>query len=222
MKIAMCADVHLSAREKEWSLAVLKELVSKAEAEASMLFIGGDLFDSLDDAQKLRKDYEAVIEASKLEQVIWAAGNHDAKNPFGSIALASLMQLSFGRKTELVCDIRNGTADREKNPVHYTANSEFELIVIPFLEKPEWYSYAMLPEKKAKRIILAHGTHVDIAVSEESENCLFPRGFEKLFNADFMLLGHIHKRSSGDAWLYPGSARIWRRGESGEIGRAHV
>lgn len=218
MKIAMCADLHLSGGEREWSLEVLKELVSKAESASPVLFIGGDLFDSLDDAEKLRKDYEAIIEASHLDQVIWAAGNHDSKNPSGHQALATLGQLSFGKKTMLVYDIRKGVDDKETNPIHVTRNSEFELIVIPYLEKPEWYSYASLPDKRAKRIILAHGTHADIAISEEAETSLFPRDFDRLYEADFMLLGHIHKHYKAANWLYPGSARVWRRGEDSEHG----
>lgn len=218
MKIAMCADLHLSVTEKTWSLDVLTELVTKAASKTSILFIGGDLFDSLDDAVELRKEYASIVDASQLEMVIWIAGNHDIKNRSGTLASTSLECLSFGTKTTLVYDRRSQDNGTQINPLSYTKNKEFELIAIPYLEHPEWYVYASLPEKEAKRIILAHGVHADVAVREEAETCLFPKGFEKLFNADFMLLGHIHKTIATSTYVYPGSARIWRKGESEKHG----
>lgn len=213
MKIAMCADLHLSNGEKKWSLDVLTELVKKAESKASILFIGGDLFNSLDDAIELRNDYAALIDTSKIEMVIWIAGNHDIKNTNETLSATSLENLHFGKKTTLVYDRRSQENEKPTNPLSYTKNNEFELIAIPYLEHPEWYAYASLPEKATKRIILAHGTHADVAVCEEEETCLFPKGFEKIFDADFMLLGHIHKTITTNTYAYPGSARIWRRGE---------
>lgn len=218
MKIAMCADLHLSKTEKAWSLDVLSELVKKAESMAAILFIGGDLFDSLDDAIALRNEYAEIIDTSKIEMAVWIAGNHDIKNFDGALPATSLEHLSFGTKTTLVYDRRSQREGTPINPLSYTKNKEFELIAIPYLDNPEWYAYASLPEKETKRIILAHGTHADIAVREEAENCLFPQGFEKLFDADFMLLGHIHKTITAKTYVYPGSARIWRKGENEKHG----
>ena len=212
MKIAMCADLHLCSAEADWSLALLEEIVRKAERETTLLVIGGDLFDSLDDASALRDAYARIVERSGLAKVIWTAGNHDVKNPSGKRALARLEDLSFGEKTKLVLPRAEG------NPLFLFTLPDLEIAVLPFMENPRWYEYSQIEPKKTKRILVAHGMHADCAIAPEEENCLFPKNFERLFDADYMLLGHIHKHVMTCAYCYPGSARVWRRGETGEHG----
>ena len=88
-----------------------------------------------------------------------------------------------------------------------------------------------VPAKAAPvRIVLAHGivpgmAYTGPAASDEDGETppgqLEPRLFRELA-ADYAALGHLHGRrqavEDGVTLSYPGSARVWRRGESGERG----
>lgn len=215
--IIHCADLHLTSREeREYSLSVLDEILTISEHErAEYLLICGDLFDSFDDAVNLRAELRSRIEPIGSHcQILFVPGNHEDLGKGNR----SLSKLDIGT-------LRAGYV----TPFELITYSEIEFLCIPHqTDYQDYHEWPMAPKKAAWRIALAHGlvSGVDIYAGPESEEAepvgiIDPDLFTR-FDVDYAAMGHIHSRRNeryGKTWIsYPGSARVWRRGEKGPRG----
>ena len=199
---------------------MLDELIDVCgDARASLLLLAGDVFDSFDAAEALRGPFRARI--ARLDErcrVLLLPGNHDEQRQ-GSRRLSAL---DLGPVMLL---------DRRPFSLVRFEAEAVEVVAIP--EQPDYDGYRGwgVPAKAAPvRIVLAHGIVPGMAYTgpevgdaeDEAATGLFdPRLFHEL-QADYVALGHLHGRrqavEDGITLSYPGSARVCRRGESGERG----
>ncbi len=220
LRLLHCSDLHLSARdsdsnEREYSLDVLREIVTHAEREeAAAILIAGDLFNTFSDAEALRAPVRDIL-AQYSGEVFYVPGNHEELER-GRKSLARLDLAPLQVLQELPASLLR----REYNGL------TLEIVSIPHQKEYGDAPSLGLPAKDADlRIVMAHGIVADLAYSgpagaEENEaGILDPRLFVGL-EADYAALGHIHARRlesrNGVTFCYPGSPRVWRRGESGE------
>ena len=208
----LSADLHLNETEKEYSFSVLEEIINLCIKEnCGALLLAGDIFDSLSDAEKLRSDFRNTIE--KLPPscaVYFLPGNHEELRAKENVKLESF---DFGRARLL----------SEKPWSLHELSAEAELLAIPFQSDYSGYrDWKVSPKEKPLRLLLAHGTVPGISFTgpgEETDGTLDEDLFS-LFSADIAALGHLHSRylnKRGDVIIaYPGSARVWREGETGK------
>ncbi len=209
-RILHAADLHLSVSEKEYGLAVLDEIVVTAVgAGTDALVFAGDLFDSFADCESLRADFRAHVQPiGKHCLLLFLPGNHEDLGR-GSRPLSGL---DFGAARVL-----------EQKPFGIHRVADVEVLAIPhqrgYAEYREW----KVPPKETKiRIALAHALVAGAGFAfddvEEEASVIDPDLFLR-FGADYAALGHIHaerRLSVGSITLaYPGSSRVWRRGEVG-------
>ena len=215
--IIHCADLHLtSGKERDYSLAVLDEILTVADKEwVRYLLISGDLFDSFDDAVNLRAEFRRRTESvSSKCHIIYIPGNHEDLGK-GNRALSSL---DIG--TLQVC---------LTTPFEVIVYPEIEFLCIPHqADYRDYHEWSIPPKKAPIRIALAHGlvSGIDIYAGPELEEegavgTIDPDLFTR-FDVDYAAMGHIHiwrKEQYGRTWIsYPGSSRVWRRGENGPRG----
>jgi exonuclease SbcD len=216
MKILHVADLHLSLNEQEYCLSVLEEIVALAALEqVGLLLLAGDVFDTLDDAAALRGEFEARLEALPADcSAIYVPGNHEA---LGANAQRRLGLFSFGKRVTVA-------SDAQLLPV----SPEVELLLIPHRVRFDDYQAWKIPPKQATyRIAVAHGTVAGLAFlgpeaqedEAEAGGIIDPDLFS-FHRVDYAAMGHLHAgrtaRPSPDLFVaYPGSARVWRRGEAG-------
>jgi DNA repair exonuclease SbcCD nuclease subunit len=215
VKILHAADLHLSEAEREYGLAVWAELVATARREkVAYLAFCGDLFNTFADAESLRADVRRILGSPPFE-LLYLPGNHEelqrgakemGRLDFGALTLA-------GEKPwTLLGRDRGGTA--------------VEFLAIPHQDDYAGYGNWKVPPKgSAWRMVMAHGVVAGMAYrgpDEESGGTAIDPDLFQRFQADYAALGHIHGRRTqrlGGAFLaYPGSSRVWRRGESGPRG----
>lgn len=215
--IIHCADLHLtSGEEREYSLSVLDEILTITDHErAEYLLICGDLFDSFDDALNLRAEFRNRIESISSQcQILFVPGNHEELEK-GNRSLSNL-DLGILRTCYTT-------------PFELITHSEVEFLCIPHqADYQDYHEWPVAPKKAAFRIALAHGlvAGIDIYAGPESEETgtvgtIDPDLFTR-FDVDYAAMGHIHsrrKKQHGQTWIsYPGSSRVWRRGEAGPKG----
>jgi DNA repair exonuclease SbcCD nuclease subunit len=215
--IIHCADLHLtSGKEKEYSLSVLDEILTIADKEwVGYLLICGDLFDSFDDAVDLRAEFRSrIAPISSKCQILYIPGNHEDLGK-GNRTLSSL---DLGTLT--VC---------YTTPFEVIAYPEIEFLCIPHqTDYRDYHEWSVPPKKAPFRVASAHGlvSGIDIYAGPESEEegavgTIDPDLFTR-FDVDYAAMGHIHtwrKEQYGRTWIsYPGSSRVWRRGENGPRG----
>jgi DNA repair exonuclease SbcCD nuclease subunit len=204
--------------EKEYSLSVLSEIVALTiQHEAAFLIMAGDIFDSFSDCENLRVDFRRKVEVLAGRcRVLFLPGNHEHMKQGNKL----LRNLDLG-------DIM--LLDRE--PFDYLSFEEVEFIAIPdqagYSDYRRWI--IPLPSDKA-RILIAHGTVAGLSYAGpeyagpdgESGGSVLVADIFRHWQADYGALGHIHSRRvaevDGTILAYPGSARVWRRGESGVRG----
>lgn len=199
MQIAFASDIHIN--EKKWTLDVLKELIEKSPP---ILILGGDVFDSFQDLIKQKDNFVSVIENSNVEQVYFLPGNHDIKG--GS--LKEIEKLNFGNKIIVITQI----------PYSSIIIKDIEFIFVPFQTDLSKLYEIKFNESKLKRIFVGHGSIIDYNFIDEEENTYFDNKFFDEIKASIVLLGHIHKQIQKGEIYYPGSARVWRKGEYGKHG----
>lgn len=218
-KIIHAADLHLSETERDYSLAVLDEIVALAGSEkADFLIFAGDTFDRFPDAEKLRAEFRNRIEHLKCE-VLLIPGNHEELDASDGNDLA---HLNLGKNLILL--------HGKPYTLHVRENIEF--LGFPFQANiPDHYIEWLVPPKAsgAIRIAIAHGTvdQMDIFTGpckideEEQDSALDPDIFQR-FHVDYVAMGHIHRQAKKTFQKmeinYPGSARVWREGEIGQRG----
>ncbi|MFN3660630.1 MAG: exonuclease SbcCD subunit D [Brevinematales bacterium] len=215
MKIAIISDIHISA-SLSWTKKVWEAFLSRVEAEdIPLVVIGGDLFDSIDDAYELRGWFSGTLAKTKISRVLWVAGNHDLTNPSTGKQMYNLSDMQFGEKVS-VCLL----------PDLYI-EGDVEILVYPFPllrteKEQEAFSLIRLlsrfPRPEKKRIAVVHAGLASWIwqMSEEAE--VIPRAFAKMFGCERVFLGHIHKHLEDGVYRTIGSARVWRKGEEGGHG----
>lgn len=217
LRILHAADLHLSETEKEYSLGVLAELLDLARREeADFLIFCGDLFDTFGDADRLRSDFRRSVGRPGFE-FLFLPGNHEALRRGGG----ELGRLDLGAVT--VLDAAPFSLLRRER-----RGLAVEFLAVPHQDHYAGYGNWPVPPKAAPwRIAMAHGVVAGMAYrgpdAEGGGAALDPDLFGR-FQADYAALGHIHGRRhqhhspGGFAMAYPGSARVWRKNESGPRG----
>lgn len=223
LRLIHCADLHLSERERDYSLTVFEEIISQANRRnVPAILISGDLFDTYADAEALRADVRAI--ASEFSgEILYIPGNHEE------------LQSGTGRKSKKieVLDLSPITVIHH-SPCTFLermyADVPVEILAIP--HQPEYGDYRSwnIPPKRAPlRIAMAHGIVTGLAYAgpdEESGAGMLDPMLFSFHDVDYAALGHIHarrlERHGGTAFCYPGSTRVWRRGETGERGFALI
>jgi DNA repair exonuclease SbcCD nuclease subunit len=207
--------LHISTAEKDYSLAVLDEIIGICRREScGALLLAGDIFDSWADVEALRGAFREAAE--KLPPgcgVFFLPGNHEElrAGPGGPEALS---RFDFGRARLL----------SQKPFSLETLDDRTELLAVPFQRDYSSYrSWKVPPKGKALRILLAHGTVPGLAYTgpdEEDPAGVLDADLFACLRADLVALGHLHggfQTRLGDTLVaYPGSARVWREGEGGK------
>lgn len=215
MKIAIISDIHISA-SLPWTQQVWEAFLSRVEMEnIPLVVIGGDLFDSIDDAHELRGWFSRTLEKTKISRFLWVAGNHDLTNPSTGKQMYELSDMQFGEKVKVYL-----------SPDLYI-EGDVEILVYPFPlerteEEREDFSLRGLlsrfPPPEKKRIAVVH-VGIDFWVPQMSEEAkVISKDFAKMFECDKVFVGHIHQRLKDNGYLTIGSARVWRKGEEGKHG----
>lgn len=210
VRILHCADLHLSLAEQAYSLAVLDELAALAAGErVDVWLLSGDVFDSYGDVEGLRAAFRQRLQPL-LERtaVVMIPGNHESLGASGS----GLERLDIGVPWRL------------SRPFELLDLAGVEILVIPWgADTADYLSWQVPPKKAALRLAVAHGTVAGFGLSgpqdEADDSALDPALFAH-FGVDYAALGHIHaakilRFGARTTLAYPGSARVWRRGESG-------
>ncbi len=219
-RVIHLADLHLSRAELQYSLSVLDEVLALArEHAADLLLFAGDVFDSYADAVMLapevRKRADSLPETCRAVAI---PGNHEhlERND------ADLAALDLGRIEWLTAA-----------PFAHRSFHGLDLIAIPFRSSYADYVAWEVPdlaqreaqqrEGSAARIVMIHGTLAGMWFSgldeNETDTAAIDQDLFRRFGASYAALGHIHTPHSdefdGCTACYPGSARVWRRGELG-------
>jgi len=206
------ADLHLSVKEKEYSLEVWGEILRVAkEEQCGWILVCGDLFDSWEDLTQLREEVRNRIRpyASHF-QIFFVPGNHEIGKVPGAIDL--LKKLDLGEIRVL--------ADSPYSL--QSIGSDVELLAVPFSQGPLSVEDWRVPPKKAGyRFLAAHGMVPGVVYQGEGEEevgALDLAAFQR-FDIDSAALGHLHmpleEQKGPFPFVYPGSARVWRAGEEG-------
>jgi predicted phosphodiesterase len=209
VRILHCADLHLSLAERSYSLSVLEELIAVAAAErADIWLLAGDLFDSYEDVEGLRAAFrERLQPLLERTAIVMIPGNHEC----------------LGAGAPCLERLDLGVAWRLRQPFELLELAGIEILVMPWgADTSDYLSWQVPAKKVGLRLALAHGTVAGFNLSgpeDESEGSAIDPALFAQFAVDYAALGHIHAgrimRSGATMLAYPGSARVWRRGEVG-------
>lgn len=222
LRLFHTADLHLTTRapERNYALAVLDELVyhcRRLQADAWLLC--GDIFDTPDDLEALAPEFAERLKELEGLPVLMIPGNHELAGGRGPATLAGAVADSLAPAVTLV--------HRTPFELHRPEGLDVELLALPFQTGyADFMDWTLPPRERRWRVGLLHGTVNGMAYTGESgedeHGIIDPHLFSRL-ELDHAALGHIHNRrearfnEGGRACQahYPGSARVWRRGESG-------
>ena len=213
LRLIHAADLHLSAREADYCLSVWEEIISLTRRlRPAYLILAGDIFDSFDDVEALRSEFRARWKPiADSCRVLFVPGNHE--------------ELNRGRRDLRHVDL-GPIVLMDQRPFTFLADDSLELLAIPHQASYGDYRTWPVPPKRAKtRVAIAHGTVLGsphaFANEETGGAALDPELFTH-FEVDYAALGHIHRASSegmgNTRVVYPGSSRVWRKGETGPRG----
>jgi len=202
MRLLHTSDLHLS-RKNPSTLEALQEVLNVARKnKVDVLTIGGDLFESEEDAEVLRPELRTKMFSGNDFEIVVIPGNHDSE--------AYRKNLDFGS------DVRVLT----KTPFDVIKDKEAAIIGVPFHDKPSEGLIAQLREAKDKKLLNLLLLHCTLDVSyalgdfgEETKREYFPIDSYTLsgLGFDYILAGHFHadfiKKDLGEGHLfvYPGS-----------------
>ena len=201
--ILHCSDIHLSVSEEEYSFDVLREILNAA-LNVDILLFTGDIFDTFTDAEELRSSFRK--ELSRLNCIsILIPGNHESLKANNR----KLSSLDFG---EVII--------AEEKPFGLHTFDSLEILTIPHNTNYRNYLEWKVPVKNRDfRICMAHGIVSGITYTgpDEDGGAVIDSELFRRFNIDYAALGHIHTPviDKQNNIYYPGSARIWRKGETG-------
>jgi DNA repair exonuclease SbcCD nuclease subunit len=199
LKILHTADVHLKQDDPK-TVEALKQVLNKAEeVDVDLLTIGGDLFDSPEDAEALRPELRELLKDNPYD-ILAIPGNHDED--------VYRENLRFGNDLEVLTDTPYAT--REFGDV--------EIIGVPFQSSMDDELFSALQKKSSNetQLMLLHCT-LDIGFQSggvgEEEGEYFPVTKATLaeLEYDYVLAGHIHSTDrevpldNGGTFIYPGS-----------------
>jgi len=216
LKLLHAADLHLSESTRDHGLEVLGELVYHARRlEVDGVLLAGDIFDSPAALGALGADFRAALAGLEGIPALMIPGNHE---------------LSGGRDPATVAETLGGGAPAltvlTAMPFAFHAPEalpELEVLAAPFRrEYGDYLEWRPPPKARAHRIGLFHGVVHGMCFTgdsgEDEQSIIDPDMFGRL-ELDYVALGHIHARRDGRFGEclahYPGSARVWRRGEEG-------
>lgn len=210
------ADLHLSASERDYSLAVFRELAEACLGlEVHFLLISGDLFDTHGDALALRGELREILGTPPFP-ILYIPGNHEELRSDG----ADLRKIDLGPLSPVT--------ETPFRMVHHSAKgTPVEFLCIPHQKKLPDYRLWDTGEKRASlRVALAHGVVPEMIAytgpEDEEGGATLEADLFRRHRVDYAALGHIHSRRieslSGVTIAYPGSARVWRKGEEGDRG----
>jgi DNA repair exonuclease SbcCD nuclease subunit len=211
MLILHTSDLHLS-EDKPKTIAALDELLRLAnERSVDLMTIGGDLFDSAEDAEALRSELRRKFSNNGFD-ILSIPGNHDIE--------AYALNLDFGSDLTIVTE----------KPFKVISKDNVSIVALPFTERPfeELLSGLRRAVERTKASILLLHCTLDIGFSagdlgEGEALDYFPISTATLgrLGYDWVLSGHFHKttniRKLGDkGWfVYPGSPVSHTRKETG-------
>lgn len=199
LKILHTADVHLH-KDDSRTVDALREVLSVAEAnDVNLLTIGGDLFDSPEDAEALRPELREILKGNSFN-ILAIPGNHDED--------VYRDNLRFGNDLRVLTD----------DPCSSVEFDDFEIVGVPFTPSMTEELFASLEERSTDRtqILLLHCT-LDIGFQSgavgDDEGTYFPVTRATLADLDYeyVLAGHIHSQvqevplDNGGTFIYPGS-----------------
>ncbi|MFQ5980214.1 MAG: exonuclease SbcCD subunit D [Candidatus Heimdallarchaeota archaeon] len=197
------ADLHLQEKKPE-TLGTLDSLIELAKKEQiDLLTIGGDLFDSMADAEAIRTRVRRNFSGFDF-QIIAIPGNHDQRAFRENLDFGSNFQALIGSPSE---------SYQPKN------DEKVNIVGVPFIPHVTDELLGDLEEKRKENslnILLLHCT-LDISFSTddfgENESAYFPinRSTLRALGYDFVLAGHFHTKydfrdlGSSCRFVYPGS-----------------
>jgi len=206
------ADVHLSTKHPHRTDALRVILDLAAEVDADAVTIGGDLFDSHQDAHDLRADLRDLL-SGVGRPILVIPGNHDQ--------WAFSEELHYGADGEVL----------HRAPYHVRDLGNIRLVAVPYQETRREEVLLALREREpfeGNEVLLIHCSldlpKFDQGVGDEER--YFPVSSEVLAELDFSfyLAGHYHGGSkqvmpNGAPFVYPGSpCSVTRR----ELGRRYA
>lgn len=201
MKILHTADLHLNTDAPETLDTFDTVLQTAREEEIDLLTIGGDIFDSPEDASRLRTDVRDLCSGLPFD-IVAIPGNHDA----------DIFDQGFDLGTDLEV--------LREQPYSEVTIDDVSVVGVPFTRRMSGDLFSALktasPEQSV-RILLLHCT-LDLgfgrdAAGSDEEVRYFPVEPATLseLDYDFVLAGHIHVRfesrdlANGGRFVYPGS-----------------
>ena len=216
-KILHAADLHLvrNGEDCNYGLAVLNEIISIANSRyATHLLICGDMFNSFadySDASLLAEVKESFSRLSENCHVIYITGNHEL---LGKSHNERLSAYNFGNVSVI------------SDSMEFINIGGIEIAAVPFRRDYKYLLSEDFPRKYAFRILMMHGIDSTIYAGPDTEmedgldgGAQIPDIIISRSQADYAAFGHIHsshQAMSGNVpAVYPGSSRVWRRGETG-------
>lgn len=213
MRLLHTADLHLGHEEGR-SLAALDALLEvAAREEVDALTVGGDLFDSATDADRLRPALRERFADNPFEVVV-VPGNRDAD--------------AFGGNVDFGPDLSVLSTD----PFETRAVGDGEVVGVPDRDRlGEELFFSLRDRDPEDAVVLVHCT-VDVAFGADAAGVDEPASYFPVQKAtlgelgyEFVLGGHLHadlyqtKLSNGGLFIYPGSplSHSWA-----ETGRRHA
>lgn len=200
-RILHTADLHLASDDPD-TMRTLETLLETARtAEVDLLTIAGDIFDSPEDASRMRSDVRTQCSDLPFD-IVAIPGNHDA----------DVFEHAFDLGTDLKI--------LRREPYDLVEFGEVAIVGVPFRRAMTSDLFVALQEagtEHAARVLLLHCT-LDLgfgpdAGGDEDEARYFPVELDTLGRLayPFVLGGHIHVRfettelTNGGRFVYPGS-----------------
>jgi predicted phosphodiesterase len=189
---------------------VLAELVGQCrELRPAALLLCGDIFDTRRDAAQLAEAFRDALGGLAGIPVLMIPGNHEALGDDTPLAPAELAPATLLAGLPLA--------------TRMLGEADVEVVGLPFRHSFDGYLDWPLPPRQTRwRVGLLHGVVNGMCYTGDSaeaeQSIIDPHLFQHL-GLDYAALGHIHRRGEQRHQQclahYPGSARVWRRGEEG-------
>ncbi len=217
MNIIIASDLHLSIRDKDYSLPILEEIFTNA-ISCDALFLLGDIFDSYTDAEEYRADFRALANGIQTP-IYFIVGNHEKIASIGR----NLDKLNLGDRVVIV--------EGDSYSRFYIGG--LDIVALPYQTKYEnYYQWDLGKKDDNIRILLSHGIvegSMWFVNQFENGTAAIPLDLLNAISCDLAILGHIHQKFNtkistiaGDIdVIYPGSSKICRLSES-ELGAKYI
>ncbi|WCL48994.1 metallophosphoesterase family protein [Leptospira sp. GIMC2001] len=210
-KILHTSDLHFSKDDLDYCLDVWKEILDiGTNNNVEALIISGDVFNTFQDLIEAREPF--VQATSNIDYPIYCiSGNHE----YLGLNNRSLGSYDLGKIHWI---------HSQSFQIFESRSKSWELVAIPYSTKYSDYRDWKIPTKSKPRIIMAHGLIPEIlpytGPDEEEGDHIIELDMLARFNPDYVALGHIHRRTverlQNLPIYYPGSPRVWRKGEKFE------